>query len=284
MDIYIPNRISDNQLYMVDVPREVQSRTLAAFIFHSFKNLHLKASTVIGSLSGIRHYFRTRFCDQRVFEDYSVRGAKTAITLEERKDEEWQPCDKKLPFTLGMVITLVNHVKDKDMRFKMLGVAIQLAFFCLLRQSEYVPNQISIKNKSDHAMKASDVEFEILDHGGVNTLWYDASQVTTNMWPQVKTVKFTLRSAKNDAMRTGSVFWFTNFPKRIGINIVKVAFDWAILARLTPEAYFMSYFMDSYDSEGKKEFRWIHYNKLSGAIKQVSVHFGSKASEFGTHC
>jgi hypothetical protein len=281
--MYIPNRVREEQLYLADVSREIQNKTMAAFVFHSFKNLHLKASTVIGSLSGIRHYFRAKFCDSRVFEDYSVRGAKTAITLEERKNEEWQPCDKKLPFTLGMVITLVNHVAPLDLRFQMLGVGIQLAFFCLLRQSEYIPNQESIRKKCDHAMKASDVEFELQSLGSEPTLWYNASQVTASMWSKVKTVKFTLRSAKNDGMRTGSVFWFTNFPERIGINIVKVAFDWAVKAGLTPEAYFMSYNKGTFDAEGKSEFRWLRYNEMAGAIKKVAVHFGFKAEEFGTH-
>jgi hypothetical protein len=45
------------------------------------------------------------------------------------------------------------------------GIGVLLAFTCLLRTSEYVPNQRSVQHNSCHALLAADVLFEVIRDG-----------------------------------------------------------------------------------------------------------------------
>lgn len=98
------------------------------------------------------------------------------------------------------------------------------------------------------------------------------------MWEHVNLVKYNLRSAKNDEDRTGSIFWSRNQKEVGGINIVKVAFDWAIKARLARGCYFMS---AQYGDT--KKYIPLTYNDVSFAIKRCAVRFAFTDIEFGTH-
>jgi hypothetical protein len=187
--------------------------------------------------------------------------------------------EKKLPMSVDVIVELVNHYKDtNDIRKHMATVATQLAFFYLLRQSEYIYTKPSAKRpRADHALRAEDVTFEV-DTLKAGRVWYESWQVTPQMWSQVKLVRFNLRSAKNDSDRTGSVFWSRNQHDTGGINIVKVAFDWAIRARLSRGCIFMS---AQYGNTGK--YTLLRYDDVSNAVKACAVRFGFTADEFGTH-
>jgi hypothetical protein len=81
-----------------------------------------------------------------VFEHPSVRACKTALNLEERKRDGFAGVDRKHPLTVDMLhllITLALATADA-----MVGIGVLLAFTCLLRTSEYVPNQRSERENS----------------------------------------------------------------------------------------------------------------------------------------
>jgi hypothetical protein len=160
----------------------------------------------------------------------------------------------------------------------MCATGIQLAFFCLLRVSEYVPNQKDIEHKSCHAMLAKDVLFEVTQPGGGSRM-IDATQVSADMWPRVALVKFTLRSMKNDQLRIGSTFWFHNHPNEEGTNIVKVAFDWAIMAKLQSGDFFLSH-RRGLSWQGSV---WLTYSDVNTTIKECARNHGFKTANFGTH-
>jgi cytochrome c oxidase subunit IV len=76
---------SESAMYLVDVPLRTQVITVASFMHLAWKELGLKAATIICCLSGVRHHFRTNLFSLEVFEHASVLACKTALTLEERR-------------------------------------------------------------------------------------------------------------------------------------------------------------------------------------------------------
>jgi hypothetical protein len=108
----------------------------------------------------------------------------------------------------------------------------------------------------------------------------DATRVTAAMWPRVALVKFTLRSMKNDQLRIGSTFWFRNLSQEAGTNIVKVAFEWALMAKLQPGDFFMSHRCGR-PGQGPT---MLTYHAVNTGIKDCALRHGFKnVSHFGTH-
>jgi hypothetical protein len=63
----------------------------------------------------------------------------------------------------------------------MATVAVQLVFFYLLRQSEYIYTKPSAKRpRADHALRAEDITFEV-DIPNAGRVWYESWQVTRQM-------------------------------------------------------------------------------------------------------
>ena len=263
--------------YMDGYPIGDQVRIIGAYMLYAYTELKLSAGTISGSLSGIRHQFRSTYRCCQIFSHESIRGSKTALALDERKTKEDSCSAKKLPMSVDMVIDLVDHLgTSKDIRECMTAVAVQMAFFYLLRQSEYIYNKASVAKGSDHAMKAEDIIFELDTNKG--RIWLESWQLKPEMWNQVRLVKFILRSAKNDTERTGSTFWSRNRQDPGGINIVKVVFDWAIRARHVKGSYFMS---AQVGNSGM--YLPLRYDDVSNAIKACATRFGFTTAEFGTH-
>jgi hypothetical protein len=244
------------------------------------KDNPLAASTISGSYSGIRHSFRSNLLDTDFFDHCSMRAFKTATMLAERKNAKCNRVKRrKYPMTLGMVENVAVAAKSTSRIGPiMCATAIQLAFFCLLRVSEYVPNVKDIKHECCHAMLAKDVLFEV-EHPDGGSQMVDATQVTTAMWPRVTLVKFTLRSMKNDQLRIGSTFWFRNMPNEEGTNIVKVAFEWAVTARLQSGDFFMSH-RRGLPQQGSI---CITYSMVDKTIKECARLHGFLPRNFGTH-
>ena len=251
-------------------------RIVGAYMLHAYTELNLSANTIIGSLSGIKHQFRSTYRDCALFGHESIKGSKTALALDERMQAETCVQTKKLPMSIDMVVELVERLSSGTINQHMASVAVQLAFFYLLRQSEYIYNPESVKKKCDHALRAEDVTFEVRTDRGL--IWYESWEVKAYMWEHVTLVKYNLRSAKNDADRTGNVFWSRNQREVGGINIVKVAFDWAVRARLSRGCYFMSC-----RYANTQRYIVLRYDDVSKAIKQCAERFGFTAAEFGTH-
>ena len=194
----------------------------------------------MGSLSGIAHHFRLNNLPTDCFTNKTVKAARMSVTLNERSKEEVQLHDKKFPLTGGMLAEMVQHLRlSGSIEDEMVAVAVMIAFFALFRSSEYVPDHVGSEHNCCHALLARDVQFEVtLPNGQVGM--YDASEVELWMWEHVTLIKFSLRSAKNDKLRMGHVFWYRNRLGCSGINIVKECFDWEIKARLRPKDFFMS--------------------------------------------
>lgn len=270
----------EQDLYMQDLSNQSKVEMLIAYGHYCLREHRvdnpLAASTIAGSFSGIRHSFRSNALDTDFFDHRSLRAFKTACMLEERKNDAHNKVSKrKYPMTLCMVQKITDAARDGTIGQRMCATAIQLAFFCLLRVSEYVPDNAKIKRGSCHAMLAKDVLFEVQQADG-SLKMVDAINIRAWMWPRVTLVKFTLRSMKNDQLRIGSTFWFRNMPGETGINIVQVAFDWAVTAELAAEDYFMSY-------RRQNRSTWLHYETVNKTIKMRAWLDGFNMSDYGTH-
>jgi hypothetical protein len=93
---------------------------------------------------------------------------------------------------------------------------------------------------------------------------------------------------KNDQLRIGSTFWFRNMLDGQGINIVKVAFDWAVQAQLTRDDFFMSFRRGgSRSSTGvlltPGWLTLLTYDEVSKTIKKCAKIHGLDPRDFGTH-
>jgi hypothetical protein len=272
--------------YMQHYTRKQQVEMLVGYGHYCLtehKPRPLAAATIAGSFSGLKHSFRSNFLDMDCFENKSLRAFKTATTLAERKfaahNQMYTKDGRKAPMTLGMVHNVAMAAEGGSTAQVMCATAIQLAFFCLLRVSEYAPNVKDHEHDDCHALLARDVLFEVAVPGR-RPVMLDATQVTAAMWPRVTLVKFTLRHMKNDQMRIGSTFWFRNLPPREDcINIVRVAFDWAVRARLQAGDYFMSY--RDVTTQGKA--KWLKYDTVNKAVKACAVRFNFRPEDFGTH-
>ncbi len=272
---------TEAMLYLEGLDLRMQVSVLIAYVYYCSCTLGLQASTICGGLWGVAHHFRLNLLPTAAFESNTLKAVKGALALEDRKKEESTVRHRKLPFTQNMLMSMVDHLGYKGgMLNHMLATAGVLAFFCLLRSSEYVPDYKGAEENCCHALLAEDVQFELSPPDG-SAYFVDASEVCDQMWKDVSLVRFTLRSAKNDKMRMGSVFWFRNLTSlgaSLQINVVKVAFDWAVRARLNPDNFFMSYRVGMQHC-----FVALRYEQISSAIKDTAVRFGFSPGDFGTH-
>ena len=287
---------SDNVRFMLAKSQRSQLETLGSFMYHLAVDCKLKAATIRGTLSGVRHFFKCNYLPMEIFAHPSIRAVKQGLALEERQLSDYCPPKKKLPLTTTMVRRILDQAGIAcDIRSKMVSTAVTMAFFCLLRVSEYVPKyqvraatattpavyELSEEGDRCHAIMSRDVLFEVQSElPGVAAEFVPAHHVAADMWHRITCVKITLRSAKNDVMRAGSTFWFNNLSTTQYINIVRVLFDWSVLAHHRAGDFFMSYNLFQGRSCTNVP---LSYNCVNQAMKQCAAEYGLDPRDFGTH-
>ena len=253
---------------------------ICGFIHHCLEVHKLKASTINGCLSGIAFHLRSSLMSTDAFSHPSVGACKSAAALLERIRAEPILTARKLPFTVSMLKDLVAHeTANGSMAGKMIAVAAQLGLFCLFRSSEYVGNHKGGPENKCHAILACDVLFELRQDNG-ESVWFDATEVRADMWPRVLLIKFILRSAKNDRLRMGSVFFFRNLAaySSTQINIVQVFFDWACIAGLAKNSFFLAHRL-----RHSNLMCLLTYDQMAAAVKRCVVRFGFRHEDYSTH-
>eukprot|EP01034_Spumella_vulgaris_P027403 gene27403-34112_t len=93
----------EDDVFLLDVPLRAQVATLAAFMHFQFVDLHLRASTIISGMSGVRHQFRSNLLPVEIFSNQSLSACKNALTLEERKLEGLSAVQRRHPLTGDML-------------------------------------------------------------------------------------------------------------------------------------------------------------------------------------
>jgi hypothetical protein len=271
---------SDDNNFLQHMALPAQVRMLACFIFYAFTQLHLKSTTVTSVMSGIAHHFRLNMLSMDAFSHRSIAACKSAMQLRERALEEPVLIERKYPITLSMVEEMENHHHRRGAPVDiMLAMAVRLAFVCLLRSSEYIPSHKGndVLNRC-HAFRAKDIDYECVDGSGVAT-WIPSWQVTEAMRPYVRTIRFYLRSAKNDKLRMGNLFFFTNQSNYSGgLSFVMRCFDWSIYAGHGAESFWMSQRIGS-----SNNFRVLTYVQMVTAIKDCAYRHGLDPARYSTH-
>jgi hypothetical protein len=268
----------EDDVFLLDVPLRAQVATLAAFMHFQFVDLHLRASTIISGMSGVRHQFRSNLLPVEIFSNQSLSACKNALTLEERKLEGLSAVQRRHPLTGDMLTWIGGQCVATGLVVdNMVGVGIVLAFYCLLRTSEYVPDRRSVKENSCHALRAADVLFELTDAVGQRSM-VESFLVSADMWPRVTLVKFILRSAKNDKYRIGSTFWYRNEPQAAGQNVVRMVFLWALRANHAPTDFLLSCRATS-----AAPSVWLTYDQVAQLIKSCARAMGLNPNNYGTY-
>lgn len=238
------------------------------FLHHVAKN---KADTISATLTGVRKFFTLHVADDRCFEDPVLLACKKGC----KRADSQGGCftEHALPVTLEMVTRLADIRAQGSKSDRMLRMGCLMAFFCMLRASEYV--QETRSHRADHSIKAANVHFQIHEGSWVESTLLRPLGVVLST---VLVVKVSLPSMKNDQFCQGNAWSFRNRNLEADrFDMVAELFHWAMEANARPADPFMSY----RTSEG--QFIPLRYDTVNGAVKAVAASFGFDANQFSTH-
>jgi hypothetical protein len=264
----------DDCIFLLNSTLNAKVRTMCAFVAYLHHYLNLRASTMIGTISGVRHAFRSIFGDLEFFEAAPLKAVKHAAVMVDKKAHLGN-AQRKLPFTLDMVQYLLDTSPLSNIRYHLFAVAIQLAYFGLYRSSEIVHNAEAAIHNEEHALRTSDVVFFI----GKQRKPIPYSAIASVEFHTIDSMKLTLRSAKNDQKRRGKKTFFTaqDFGPNT-INMVRVMYDWAIRSAVQEGGILMSF----WNPTTEITYHLTHDN-LNNTIKMVAEKMGYDPSQYAAH-
>jgi hypothetical protein len=106
--------------------------------------------------------------------------------------------DQKKPFPLQMTRFLVDRLAGlADMNSKMLRIAALMAYFMLLRQSEYIYS-------NNYVIQSEHVELMFIN---INE-FIPSYEIRDRRFVDVESVRITLPHCKNDPFNRGNQFWY----------------------------------------------------------------------------
>jgi hypothetical protein len=201
----------------------------AAFLFTGKK---LRKETVGNYLSGVKHTLASYGKNVEFFSNIAVTKILAGMHL--RDVAGGKTPDQKKPFPLEMTRFMIEVLLRQDtMAKRLVRVAALMAYFMLLRQSEYIYSP----NEGSHALLARNVEFKFLQRNE----FVSASQVRGEAYEQVESVRITLPHCKNDPFHRGNSLWYEARKVRAGeYDIVSELFQWSKVARFASEDVFTS--------------------------------------------
>jgi hypothetical protein len=244
-----------------------------AFMSFLYYDKGLSPSTISNYMSAIRFQFQVMMEQMPWEEDFAgkrfMRGAllnDAALGIQR---------DKKRPIPLSMILHIVNVKLDKStIEDAPCRIAVLIAYFFLLRQSEYIYQ----KQSNDHAIRVSDVEFRIRGKG----VFIQSHLLRTSGYHirDIDLVKVTLRHCKNDPFRQGNSFWCEReFSKNGSIDLVRemAEFSWSANC-ISGDVYTSCRLSTNKNKTGRAT-----YSRMMELIKSTAVHFGFESHIFGTH-
>ena len=255
------------------VPVSAESPTaFADFVVISFMHRlvieeGLCPGTVGVYLSGVRYYFKIANRDITFLDSAWISSARTAMTLKYRRENPVAG-KKALPFTCDMLIfARTKSFNTGSAIHQAVNGCMAFSEVCMARVSEALPGAPEV----DHWLRSDDVLFSLKTGRGITTS-YDVNDVS---WSNVRSVVFTVRSAKNDMQGEGHRFeYFTQATSSTrAFDIVEDMFLWAKCAQLKKGQPFFSF-----------RGEWtLSYDVLPKAIKKVATDMGLDASRYRPH-
>ncbi len=197
------------------------------FCAHQFFERGKSASTVTGYLSGVAFHLNKMGEDASFLTNPQVtmvRAGLRRLQVQRRTKHKG-----KLPFSLEMVQAYSTYT---DSHFSLpnfgISVSLLLAFSCLLRSSEYIPQK-----KSQHWLRACDVSFILRDGRVIQShcfAWHWSEEVSE--------VVVHIRSSKTDQSGEGFNFFFdlNSSSRALVVALIK----WAAMADLSEFEPFFS--------------------------------------------
>jgi hypothetical protein len=198
---------------------------LLSFLAFLYVERNLEKTTISNYVSGIKYHIQlagghTGFFDEIVIKKRFSRSAALKDAEIGRTREKKRP----IPFLvliMYMLKKLLDRSKAQDAPYRI--IAILVAYFFLLRQSEYIYQA----RVGAHVILASDVEFRLSDGS-----FLSSDKIQHLSYEEVDLVKVTLRHCKNDPFRQqGNSFWCGKQDSTASIELVREMFTFAQQAR-----------------------------------------------------
>jgi hypothetical protein len=242
---------------------------IIAFAAYLHVDCKFKKETVGNYLSAIKYYLISFGNDVAFFSNIAVTRILTGMHLTDVAKGVLP--DQKKPFPLQMTRYLVDVLLTRnDMKHRVIRVGVLMAYFLLLRQSEYVYKSTEM----NHAIRACDVEFM---HVSGQVFW-KSYEVALWKYADVESVKVSLPHCKNDPFRRGNQFWYEAHKAKQGeFDIVAEMFEWAQLANSLSDDVFTSF----RNEDG--EISRLTYYAITKKIRDTALAFHLNPKIFGTH-
>jgi hypothetical protein len=162
----------------------------------------------------------------------------------------------------------------------MIAVGLLLAFFCLLRASEYAITTADVH----HAIRASAVEFLCRRSESKTPVFIPAHELRNTpgiCYDHVDVVRITIHSAKNIKLGKGIPMWFSAQPTAGSeaemLNFTHALYEWTMTTTLSADSQFCSF----QSPEGA--YVPLTYTMMVDTIKQCAAAFGFDPSRFASH-
>jgi Phage integrase family len=270
VDKFLLHKDLDTDCYLSGLTEPLQVECVLAFLAHLYYDQGLAPNTISNYLSGIRYNFQLRSASHSFMDKMTTQRFLKGALLNDAVLGVHR--DKKSPMPLEMIMEInrkflkENTVEDAPYR-----IAIFMAYFFLLRQSEYIYHNTS----NDHALRVEDVEYRMKDGVFVTSHMLRASKYGIK---QIDLVKITLRHCKNDPFRLGNAFWFSR-REVDGFDLVKE------LATFSYQSYCQDgdVFTSCRYGADRSCISRVTYVKVQKLLRQIALEHNLDPKVFGTH-
>jgi hypothetical protein len=217
-----------------DSPYPFQHSAISSFITFSYFQLTLQPSTINSYLSGIKLHITNEGFDISFFNSRIVSSTRHAILIHFRSQHPFSE-SATYPFTLDLI-----HYCKTNILFQHLPkdiatlTAIQLAFSCLMRISEY------IHTDSDHFLLSNDVFFLIIKNNLDQHI--NCTDINSYHLDSISAVTITIRSSKNDPEGISNTSCFhKNVAQEDSFDLCTSMYEWCNLAKPIANIVFLYY-------------------------------------------
>jgi hypothetical protein len=253
---------------------EFKSSMLSTYVTYIHYECDLAPSTARSYLTGIKHFISAQGYNTNYFDDVMIHRIKSACLLSYYKHHN-KAESKIYPFNVNLIVycrdSLLNLNDSCDMA---LLTALELAFSCLLRISEYQ------QTDSCHELLTDNVTFIISNLTGLESR-INAKYISNYSINQINAVVIRISDAKNDKYGESTTLYFAKtllpFDTR-SFDLVSQMYNWCRIASPEFGTPFLYY-------HGLKSFSTEKLNKL---IKLAAIknnldpnHFSTKSLRIG---
>jgi len=228
----------------------------------------LQPGTVDNYISGLRHCLMQINVDKAVFKAQIVTQCRASLNIRQRIEHAKHEVEA-LPFLAEWFVTLRRIKSCTTTRVFMVVVALQFAFVCLLRFSEFCVTA------EDHFVRACDIKFVMRHPASPDGLWILPEDAHSFSLADVIGMSAKIRSAKNDQGGRGYRYYYERCPtlsQSATFDLVADMFLLACATRPKGEAAFFSH----------NDYLLSEY-MVNKTIREVVREVGEDVSRYSSH-